>query len=80
MVAGLWIRLKKQTDRTILNKKELDEIVAKLKTAELEVLIDEILKDYLYQDLNDEQDPELQNHIRFVQMVEPYLMLKHGVK
>ena len=64
----------------ILDKKELDKIVAKLKTTELKVLINKILKDYLYEDPNDEQDPELQNHIRFIQMVEPYLILKYGVK
>ena len=64
----------------ILNKKELDKIITKLKTAEFKILINKILKDYLYKDPNNEQDPELQNYIRFVQMVEPYLILKYKVK
>lgn len=80
IMAGLWLRLEHYAGKKILDDKELAEVASKLQPRELDILIDKISEDYLKQDPGSEQDAELQNHMIFLQMVEPYLMLKHGVK
>ena len=80
IMAGLWMRLEQHTGKKILDDEGLDEVASKLDPAILDILINKISEDYLYKDPGGEQDAELQNHMRFLQMVEPYLMLKYGVK
>ena len=64
--------------------KELDDEVAKrlenLKAKEFEQIVERIRRDVICRQPAKEEDPEYRNHMQFIQSVEPYLIMKHGIK
>ena len=79
IVAALWIHIAGRESEGFPHE-DIERRLQRLPPHKRQDIVDTIRKDLLDSDPNDEKDQELQNHKRFMQMVEPFLILKYGIK